>query len=106
MINCQKINSQTLLVLFKSKLLQTILKQNCSGTILTAINKDEFLNISIPIITKETQTQIAEKIEESFALKQESERLLEVAKQAVEVAIEEGEGVGLETVKVEVKENE
>ena len=37
------------------------------------------------------QEKIAEKIEQSFALKKESERLLEVAKQAVEMAIEKGE---------------
>lgn len=36
----EKINPETLLVLFKSEILQAILKQNCSGTILTAINKN------------------------------------------------------------------
>ncbi|MDP4283655.1 MAG: restriction endonuclease subunit S [Bacteroidota bacterium] len=90
-INSKKINSETLLVLFKSELMQNILKQNCSGTILTAINKDEFLKIPIPIIEVEYQEQIAGLVQESFRLKAESERLLEVAKQAVEMAIEEGE---------------
>ncbi len=52
------------------------------------------------------QTQIAQKIEKSFALKKESQRLLALAKQAVEVAIEKGEMEGLELIVKVVKENE
>ncbi len=105
-INSDKINSQTLLVLFKSEVMQNILKQNCSGTILTAINKDEFLNIPIPIIDDSKQQQIAELIEESFALKKQSEQLLEVAKRAVEVAIEESEDVAMGYIDEEIAVNE
>lgn len=87
-INSSKINSETLLVLFKSKLMQNILKQNCSGTILTAINKAEFCNLPIPLIDYQTQQQIATLIRESFALREESERLLEKAKGIVEREID------------------
>ena len=98
-INSSEINSETLLVLFKNKIMQEILKQNCSGTILTAMNKDEFLNILIPIIIPSIQTQIESKIKESFRLKEESKRLLELAKRSVEVAIEEGEEIALKFIK-------
>ena len=98
-INSNEINSETLLVLFKSEVMQNILKQNCSGTILTAINKDEFFNIPIPIIDYTKQQEIAKLIETSFALKKESEHLLEVAKRAVEIAIEEDEVVAIEFIK-------
>jgi type I restriction enzyme S subunit len=87
-LHSAKINSETLLVLFKSELMQNILKQNCSGTILTAINKTEFQNILIPLIDYKIQQQIAELIEESFYLRRESERLLEEAKEKVEKEIE------------------
>ena len=90
-IKSDKINSETLLVLFKSDLMQNILKQSCSGTILTAINKDEFLKIPLPLINPKTQSQISLLIQESFALKSKSEKLLELAKKAVEMAIEESE---------------
>lgn len=53
-------------------------------------------NLYIPNIPIERQTQIAEKIAESFALKKESEALLQKAKQAVELAIEKGEKAALE----------
>lgn len=94
-INSNKINSETLVVLFKSELMQSIMKQNCSGTILTGMNKNEFQNILVPIIDKKAQQKIAQLIEESFSLKKQSEHLLEVAKKAVEIAIEESEEVAI-----------
>lgn len=97
-INSDKINSETLLVLFKSEPMQNILKQNCSGTILTAINKTEFQNIPVPIIDYSIQEKIAALVEESFKLKKQSEQLLETAKRAVEVAIEDGEEKGMEVM--------
>jgi restriction endonuclease S subunit len=90
-ITSENVNSETLLVLFKNKIMQQILKQNCSGTILTNMNKDDFLDIIIPIINNKIQTEIEEKIKESFSLKQNSKELLEVAKKAVEIAIENRE---------------
>lgn len=83
--------------------MQNILKQNCSGTILTAINKTEFFNVQIPIIRQETQNDLKSLIEQSFSLKKQSEHLLEVAKQAVEKAIEESEEVAMEWIKKEMK---
>lgn len=94
-INSEKINSETLIVLFKSPLMQSIMKQNCSGTILTGMNKDEFQNILVPLIDINAQTKIAKLIEQSFSLKKQSEDLLEVAKRAVEIAIEENEEVAM-----------
>jgi type I restriction enzyme S subunit len=102
-INSKQINSETLLVLFKSEPMQNILKQNCSGTILTAINKNEFQNIPIPLIKIEIQKQIKEKITESFRLKQQSEELLEAAKLAVEIAIEKGENEAITHLKNQLK---
>lgn len=102
-ITSEMINSETLLVLFKTELMQNILKQNCSGTILTAINKDEFLNIEIPIIERPVQTQIFDLIQESFRLKKQSEQLLELAKTSVEKAIEENEEAALAFINLEMK---
>lgn len=86
-----EINPETLLVLFKSEPMQSILKQNCSGTILTAVNKQEFLGIPIPIINITQQRRIADLVERSFTLKAQSEALLAIAKRGVELAIESNE---------------
>ncbi len=94
-LHSEKINSETLLVLMKSTPIQALLKQGCSGTILTAINNEAFLNLPIPLIDMPTQQKIATQLQESFKLKTESERLLEVAKRAVEIAIEQDEAAGM-----------
>ena len=81
-------NPESLLILLKSEIMQQLLKKGCSGTILTAISKDEFNHVIIPILPQETQKKIAELIQTSFALRQESKQLLEGAKLAVEQEIE------------------
>jgi len=97
-VNSNRLNSETLLVLFKSEPMQNLLKQACSGSILSAINKNEFQNIPVPMIETPVQNQISELIKESFQLKKESENLLELAKRVVEVAIEEGEEFAMKII--------
>ena len=87
-INSHIINSETLLVLFKSEVMQNLLKQACSGTILTAINKKEFEQLIVPLIDIKVQKEIANLIQDSFKLRKESEKLLEDAKLMVEKEIE------------------
>lgn len=87
-LSSDKINAETLLVLFKSSLMQQILKKNCSGTILTAINKEELLNIPLPIIDEKIQTQIAEFLRQSNDLREQATQLLAQAKSNVELEIE------------------
>lgn len=93
------INSETLLVLFKSEPIQALMKQRCSGTILTGITKDEFLSMPFPQIGNRTQKQIAKEIQKSFSLRRQSEQLLDYTKQAVELAIEQGEDVAMAWLK-------
>ncbi|WP_215426967.1 restriction endonuclease subunit S [Akkermansia muciniphila] len=95
-INSPEITPETLLVLFKSPLYQNILKRYCSGTILTAINKIDFRNLPIPLIDNKVQKEISFLIQNSFRLREESDRLLELAKKAVEIAIERGEETAME----------
>lgn len=90
-LDSKRINSETLLVLFKSKPIQELLKQRCSGTILTAITKDELLDVPLPEIEAQAQLEIAKKVRESFALRNQSERLINLAKSVVEYAIEKDE---------------
>ncbi len=103
-IQSQQLNSETLLVLMKSTLMQTLLKQGCSGTILTAINNEAFKSLPIPIVEINAQQQIAALIQENFRLKAESERLLDLAKRAVEMAIEHDETVAIDFINEQIKE--
>lgn len=107
-VNSEKLNPETLLVLFKTEPIQALLKKGCSGTILTAISKTELERIPIPLINTETQNKIKEQINKSFKLRNQSEDLLEVAKTAVEMAIEKDEKTAMEYIEneIEMKNNE
>lgn len=94
-INSTRFNPETLLLLFKSAPIQNLLKKGCSGTILTAISKNELGNIPLPLIEDSGQKELANKIQESFSLRKQSYELLERAKTAVEMAIEQGEETAL-----------
>ena len=98
-LNSNKINPETLLVLFKSKPIQELLKQRCSGTILTAITKDELLDMPLPEIETQAQIEIAKKVSESFALRNQSEHLINLAKSVVEYAIEKDEEKAIKWLK-------
>ena len=102
-VNSKKMNSETLLVLMKSTIGQLQLKRGCSGTILTAIGKDETSNIVFPIIRRETQIEIRQRVTEAFALRRRSKHLLECAKRAVEIAIEQDEQTALAWLKSQAK---
>jgi len=90
-IKSDVLNSKVLLVLLKSIVGQLQLKKGCSGTILTAINKDEFSKIAVPKIKAGKQTEIEQTVIESFNLRNRAKDLLEHAKHAVEIAIEQDE---------------
>lgn len=92
----KSINAETALILFKSQLIQSLMARACSGSIMAAMSTSEFANIKLPKIDGQTQMQIKKIIQESIALEKESVRLLNLAKFAVEIAIEQGEDKALE----------
>jgi len=89
-LRSQRLNPETLLTLFKSLPIQQLLKKGCSGTILTAISRQELEQIPIPLIRQEVQQEIAKHIRRSFELRREASLLLEKAKLTVEQAIQFG----------------
>ena len=91
-----RIKKETLLVFLHSKpLLAWSLKPN-SGTSYPVIIDDDILNLPVPLLPEETQTEIQQKVIESFKLRKQSKHLLECAKQAVEMAIEQNESKAME----------
>ena len=67
------------------------------------IYDDDVAKIPIPVLDAEIQKDIAAKVQESFALRRQSKQLLEYAKQAVEIAIEQREDVALAWLKDKVE---
>ncbi len=84
----KEIIPEYLTLALNSKLVQMQAERDAGGSIILHWRKEEIEQVVVPIIDFKKQVQIAELVEESFKLKVESERLLDVAKKAVEMAIE------------------
>lgn len=89
--NEKEIIPEYLTLVLNSKLVQMQAERDAGGSIILHWRVGEIQNVIVPIINYKKQQEIAELIEESFSLKKQSEHLLEVAKKAVEIAIEENE---------------
>jgi type I restriction enzyme S subunit len=98
----KRIIPEYLTLALNSKLVQMQAERDAGGSIILHWRVSEIENVVVPIIDYAKQEKIAELIEESFSLKKQSEHLLEVAKKAVEIAIEENEENAIKYIKAEV----
>lgn len=99
-----RINKETLLAFLHSKpLLAWSLKPN-TGTSYPVIVDNDILNLPIPLIPGSKQTEIQAIVFESFSLRKESKHMLECAKRAVEIAIEQDEQTAINWLENETKE--
>lgn len=99
-----QINKETLLTFLRSKpFLSWSLKPN-TGTSYPVILDDDILNLPIPLFSKETQHKVKQQITESFYLRKQSKHLLECAKRAVEIAIEQNEDAAIKWLQEQTKE--
>lgn len=62
------------------------------------LSYNDIKNLLIPILPPSIQSSISAKVQESFANRDKSKQLLEVAKRGVEIAIEENEESGLKYI--------
>jgi type I restriction enzyme S subunit len=97
--NSKEVLPEYLTLALNSKLVQMQAERDAGGSIILHWRKEEIERVVVPIINFKKQEQIAELVEESFKLKVESERLLEVAKKAVEIAIEVNETTAIKFIK-------
>ena len=88
-------------LVLNSKIVRLQAERSAGGSIIQHWKQSEIENVSIPILPMPSQQKIAAKVRESFALRAESKRLLDLAKHAVETAIEQGEGESIEFIEEE-----
>lgn len=98
-----KILSETLLTYLRLPLVCELLDLYTTSSLYPAISEKDLLSIPIPNVPVQIQTKIAEHVQESFTLKAKSEHLLETAKRAVEMAIEQNEQTALAWLTLEIK---
>lgn len=80
-----------LTLVLNSKLIKMQSERDAGGSIILHWRVSEIENVIVPLVDIKIQTKITALVQQSFSLKKESEQLLEKAKQAVELAIEQGE---------------
>jgi restriction endonuclease S subunit len=97
-ITPKNINFELLPLLINSIICQNQLERIGTGGVQTNISSSDILNILIPLIDNKIQIQIEQKIKKSFELKEQSKELLDIAKKAVEIAIEEDEDIAMKYI--------
>ncbi|WGZ90133.1 MAG: hypothetical protein QJT80_11575 [Candidatus Thiocaldithrix dubininis] len=90
-----KMNVATLMVYLRSILPQIIFKWSQDGSNHPRFDEKELLNLQVPNILLEHQQEISEVIHQSIIYTKKSKLLLEAAKRAVEIAIEDSEAAAL-----------
>lgn len=90
------VSSGYLLALIKSIIVREQMRCEASGTILSAVPAKSLKNIIVPNIPPEKQDEISALVQQSHAARREAKNLIEKAKRAVEIAIEEGEERAME----------
>lgn len=93
---------EVLQTLLRTKLYRDWLLRYNVGTSYPVIKDDDVLNMPIPLFNQDTQNTVEKKVQESTTLRKQSKILLEYAKEAVEMAIEQGEDVALAWLKEKV----
>jgi len=89
--NTKKLLPDYLTLALNSKLVKMQAERDAGGSIILHWRVGEIESVVVPLADMPTQQKIAALVQQSFTLKAESERLLAVAKRAVEMAIEQDE---------------
>ncbi len=90
------ISPELLMVFLRSKPVQTILKYCQEGNQHPRFGEGNLMEIPFPEVLLDHSDAIISQIRSAHAARQEAQSLLERAKRAVEIAIEEGEAAGME----------
>lgn len=80
-----------LTLVLNSMIVQIQAERDAGGSIIQHWKPSEISKVIIPLLSMDIQREIAAKIQESFALRKRADELLEAAKRAVEIAIEQDE---------------
>lgn len=92
------VRPEYLTLVLNSLVVQMQSERDAGGSIIKHWKPSEIEEVLIPIIDLDLQIQIEQKIKASFKLKTESKKLLDLAKQAVETAIEQDEATAIKLI--------
>lgn len=91
----QGISGEVLLTYLRLPLVCELMDLHTSATMYPAISESDLLALPIPAIAPSVQAQVQDAVRQSAHARQRASRLLDAAKRAVEIAIEDGEPAAL-----------
>ncbi len=94
----EHINEDYLALALNSVIVQEQAERDAGGSVIKHWRPDQIKNVIIPLLDKPIQTKIQQKIRQSFEARHKSKQLLEIAKRAVEMAIERDEKTAMEWI--------
>ena len=86
-------------LVLNSTAVQMQAERDSNGAVIQHWKPSEIENVIVPVLDIDKQKELSEMVQKSFALRHQSKQLLEYAKQAVEMAIEQGEDTALAWLK-------
>ena len=98
-----KLNNEYLTLVLNSLLTQEQVNRDVGGSIILHWRPDQVKETVIPILSEENQLEIQQKVAKSFNLRKQSKQLLEAAKKAVEMAIEQDEETAINWLESEIE---
>ena len=90
-----RVNEEYLTLVLNSLATKAQIKRDCGGSIILHWRPDQVKQLMVPILPKEKQVEIRQKVVDSTSLRSRSKQLLECAKRAVEIAIEQDEDIAI-----------
>ena len=91
----RNITPEALMVFLRSPPVQTILRWCQDGSQHPRFSEGDLLSVPVPNVVAETSGQITAIVKRGFAARHEARRLVELAKRAVEVAVESDESAAI-----------
>jgi type I restriction enzyme S subunit len=90
-INENEIDKEYLALCINSIIGKMQVERDCGGSVILHWKPEQVKRLQIPLLSFSIQQEIASLVQQSHEARKEAKELLEVAKKAVEIAIEEGE---------------
>ena len=102
-LTSKRITGDYLTLVLNSLSTKEQINRDAGGSVILHWRPDQVKEIVIPILSKNKQSQIEKKIAKSFSIRKQSKHLLECAKRAVEIAIEQDEKVAINWLRNEIE---
>jgi hypothetical protein len=97
-INDSEINKEYLALCINSIVGKIQVERDCGGSVILHWKPEQVKRLQIPILPLETQQEIASLVQQSHEARKKAKELLEIAKRAVEIAIENREAEALDYI--------